>query len=307
MSIERAMRLLEWLACHGPHTVRGMARELDLPLGSTHRILTDLGTEGVVERTADGEWELSYRLLQIVGLQLERIKLPQLAHPILEQLAAETRETAFLVVPSRDEIVYLDKVQTNMQLQLNVELGTRRPMHCTGLGKAVLAYLPQARQEQILAHAQFMAYTSNTITDPLLLASELGRVRERGYATDQEEIIVGVHCIAVPLLNHLGQVVGAISIAGTGPKIGSERFEGLLGKVRTAGESLSHQLGYRPPNQPSVVNDGGSATDAAVFSDGAARAARPTAVGVGVGVETVTRGARRVQRRGERLSARTDQ
>jgi DNA-binding IclR family transcriptional regulator len=246
MSIRRAMQIIERLARHGPHSVRGLSRDLGVPLGSTHRMLADLEAEGVVERTAEDRWELSYRLLQLVGIQYERIQLPQLVRPVLEQLAAETRETAFLAIPVQDAIVYLDKVQSDQQMQLFVELGTRRPMHCTGLGKAILAFLPQAQRERYLATARFEAMTPNTITDPVLLALELERTRERGYATDREEILIGVHCIAVPLINYAGRAVGAISIAGATPRIGSERFDGLVRKVTAVGQAISMRLGYNP-------------------------------------------------------------
>ena len=250
MSIQRAMQVIEHLTRHGGQSVRGLSRSLGFPLGSTHRLLTDLEVEGVVERTADDKWEASYRLLHLAGLQYERIQLPQLARPLLEQLAAETRETTFLAVPSQDSIVYLDKVQSDQQMQLYVELGTRRPLHCTGLGKAILAFQPQARRERFLAGARLEALTPNTITDPVLLALELERIREQGYATDREEILLGVHCIAVPLLNYAGHVVGGISIAGSTPRIGSERFDGLVRRVTAVGDAISTRLGYaRVTNQ----------------------------------------------------------
>jgi IclR family acetate operon transcriptional repressor len=236
--------VIDLLARRGPLGVRAIAQALDVPLGSAHRILLDLASEAVVERTASGEWELSYRLLEIVGVQLERVRLPRLARPVLEALASDTRETVFLAVPSRDEIVYLDKVQTDLQLQLNAELGTRRPMHCTGLGKAILAFLPQAQQEQFLAGSELRPFTPNTITDPMMLRLELERTRERGYALDHEEIIPGVHCIAVPILNFTGHAVGAISVAGTCAKPEGPRLEILAQRLKTAGEYLSRRLGH---------------------------------------------------------------
>jgi DNA-binding IclR family transcriptional regulator len=256
-SVPRVVHVIDLLARRGPLGVRAVAQQLGLPLGSAHRILTDLGAESIVERTATGEWELSYRLLEIVGVQLERVQLPRLARPILEQLASETRETTFLAVPSRDEIVYLDKVQTDMQLQLNVELGTRRPMHCTGLGKAILAFLPQAQQEQVLAGSPLRGYTPSTITDPIILRLELERTRERGYAIDREEIILGVHCIAVPILNFAGQPVGAISVAGTTPKTEGERLDALVLRIRNAGEYVSRRLGFIAKPDVSVTTHNG--------------------------------------------------
>lgn len=259
-SIPRAVHVIQLLAHRGPLGVRAVSQQLGIPLGSAHRILMDLAAESVVDRSASGEWELSYRLLEIVGTQLERIQLPRLVRPMLEQLASDTRETTFLAVPSRDEIVYLDKVQTDLQLQLNVELGTRRPMHCTGLGKAMLAYLPEAQQEQVLAASPLRAFTPNTITDPMLLRVDLERTRQRGYAIDHEEIILGVHCVAVPLLNHAGRAVGAISVAGTAPKTEGERLDALVARLKTAGEHLSRRLGFTPSLSALPAN--GSATTA---------------------------------------------
>jgi DNA-binding IclR family transcriptional regulator len=245
-SIPRAVHVIDLLARRGPLGVRAVAQQLDIPLGSAHRILMDLAGESIVERSAAGEWELSYRLLEIVGAQLERVQLPRLARPVLEQLASDTRETTFLAVPSRDEIVYLDKVQTDLQLQLNVELGTRRPMHCTGLGKAILAYLPEAQQEQLLAASPLRAFTPHTIVDPMLLRLDLERTRQRGYAIDREEIILGVHCVAVPILNHAGRAVGAISVAGTTPKTDGERLDALVARVKNAGQYVSRRVGFNP-------------------------------------------------------------
>ena len=243
-SVPRVVHVIDLLARRGPLGVRAIAQALDVPLGSAHRILLDLASEAVVERTASGEWALSYRLLEIVGVHLERVQLPRLARPVLEALASDTRETVFLAVPSRDEIVYLDKVQTDLQLQLNAELGTRRPMHCTGLGKAILAFLSPAQQEQFLAGSELRPFTPNTITDPMMLRLELERTRERGYALDHEEIIPGVHCIAVPILNFTGHAVGAISVAGTSPKPEGPRLEILAQRMKKAGEYLSRRLGH---------------------------------------------------------------
>ncbi|MGH2549939.1 MAG: IclR family transcriptional regulator, partial [Thermomicrobiales bacterium] len=229
--IDRTFDLIELLARRGALGMRPMARELDVPIGSLHRLLNDLAEQSVIERTEEGEWTLSYRLLQIVGIQLERTSLPRLARPYLEQLAAETRETVFLAVPSRGEIVYLDKVQTDLQLQLNVELGTRRPMHATGLGKAILAFLPEVEQARFLTTAPFPAFTNATITDAGTLESELESIRETGYALDREEMISGLHCIAVPLLNYTNRAVGAISIAGVATRSGSERFEHMIQRL----------------------------------------------------------------------------
>jgi IclR family acetate operon transcriptional repressor len=242
----RIMDVTELLARKGPLGMRAMARDLEIPAASLHRLLHELEREQVVERTDGGDWLLSYRLLHLAGTQLGRLRLPALARPYLERIALETRETTFLAIPSGEEIVYLDMVQTDMQLQLNVELGARRPMHCTGLGKAILAHLAPARQQRFLGRSDLQAFTPHTMTDPIMLARELERIRSTGYAIDREEIIPGVHCIAVPLLNHTGRAVGAISIAGTSTRAGDERHDALVALMREVGAEVSMRLGYVP-------------------------------------------------------------
>jgi IclR family acetate operon transcriptional repressor len=248
-SATRTIRLLDLMARRGPLGVRTIAQHLGLPLGSVHRLILDLAAESVLQRMPNGEWELSYRLLEVVGLQLERVQLPQLARTVLQQLAIATRQTTLLAVPSGNEIVYLDKVQTDLQIQLNVELGTRRPMHCTGLGKAILAFLPPAEQERFLTNAKLESFTDRTITDPGRLRQQLREARSRGYATDHEEILPGLHCLAVPVLDHLGRPVGAISIAGTAANVEADASVPVLRQLLEAGEYVSRRLGFVRPSR----------------------------------------------------------
>ena len=247
-STQRTFDLLELLATRGPMGTRSIARLLELPSGSMHRLLHELEQASAVSRLDGGEWEISHRLMQIAGLHLRRLELPRLARGVLEELSDRTKETAFLAVQSGNEIVYIDKVQSStelqMQLQLNVELGARRPIHCTALGKALLAFQSESRQERLIAHGDFSASTPKTITDPILMRQELQRIRSRGYATDQEEILIGVSCIAVPILDHSGRPVGAISIAGPSPNFSEQRVSELVSRVLAAGQEISNRLGY---------------------------------------------------------------
>jgi IclR family KDG regulon transcriptional repressor len=249
VSIARGFAVIDFLASHGPSSLRGLARQLDLPLGSAHRLVMALAAENVVERTTDDEWDLSYRLLNIAGEQLERLGLPKVARPALERLAEESGLTSFLAIRSGSEVVYLDKVQTSAQVQLYVELGARRPVHSTGLGKAMLAFLPESQLEEVLAGLTLIATTPHTITDLGELRRQLGDVRRAGFATDHEEIVIGVHCLAAPVFDLTGSAVGAISVAGTDPAISSGLGESgrsgtfLANLVMDAAARVSRRLG----------------------------------------------------------------
>ena len=243
-SIKRTVQVLDLLARRGPLGVRAIAQQLKLPLGSTHRILLDLEGESVVERTPPGEWELSYRMLEITGLQLERIQLPHLARPVTEQLADTTGETVHLSAPSGAETVCIDKVQTNFQLQLSTRVGSHGPMYCTGSGKAILAFMTPEEQARLIAASAMRTVTPYTITSPAALRRDLERTRRRGFSLDHEEAVVGIHCIGVPILNHLGRPVGAISVSGASPKAEGPALDALVAKVKGAGSYVSRRLGH---------------------------------------------------------------
>lgn len=251
MSVQRTFAVIERLAHQGPSTMRALARDLDFPLGSTHRLIAALADEGVVERTPHGEWQLSYKLVSIAGAQLARSGLTAAARPVLQDLAEVSGQTAFLATRSDRHVVYLDKVQSDAQVQLYVELGARRPLHCTGLGKAILAHLPPGELADVL-DAPLAKVTQHTITDPDELRRLLDVVKSRGYATDNEEVVEGVSCVAAPLFDHTGSVVGAISIAGTDPRLRAADDE-LPDVVKNAAAVVSRQLGYaHHASQPTV-------------------------------------------------------
>jgi IclR family transcriptional regulator, KDG regulon repressor len=243
VSVERAFGVIEYLARRGPSSLRGIARELELPVSSVHRLLHSLEREHAVERTRNDEWSVGRRILELAGAQLERLELPAAARPVLEQLSGGTGQTAFLAVRSGAEVVYLDKVQTSAQVQLYVERGARRPIHSTALGKAMLAFVAEPVREDVLRGASLIAITEHTITEPAVLRDQLVIVRERGYATDRDEAALGICCLAAPVLDHLGYVAGAVSIAGTDHRLRSEAAD-LVQAITGAAAQISQRLGH---------------------------------------------------------------
>ena len=137
-SIRRSVQVMELLARKSPLGVRAVATQLGLPLGSVHRLLLDFAEEGVVERTPNGEWELSFRLLEITGLQLDRLQFSRLAHPFAERIAEATGETVNINALHGMAGVCIDKVRGNEGMQLDLRIGSRGPLHLGGAGKAML-------------------------------------------------------------------------------------------------------------------------------------------------------------------------
>jgi DNA-binding IclR family transcriptional regulator len=242
-SINRSIQAMELLARKGPLGVRAVAQQLNLPVGSVHRMLLDLAEENVVERTTDGGWELSHRLLEITGLQLDRVEFPRLAHPFCERLAAATKETANVNALNGLTSVCVDKVRGNEGMQLDWRIGSRGALYCGGAAKAILAYLSETDQDRVLAEPM-TAFTPTTFTDPKALRIELGNIRKRGYSIDNQEIVMGVFCVAVPILDRLGRPVGAISVTGPNPKAPGPEIMPIVEMLNEACGYVSRRLGY---------------------------------------------------------------
>ena len=248
-SVARAVALIDHLARNGAMGVRALARALDMPLGSLHRLLADLAAERVVEQTAEGNWQMSYRLIEIVDLQIDQVGFPRIARPHCDMLARISGETVNLNILSGLSCVCIDKVRGNESMQLDWRIGARGPLHCGGSAKAMLAYMPPDDQTRVLA-GPLHAYNANTITDPAALRAEIAAIRARGYAVDEQEIVMRVFCVGVPILDRRGLPVGAISVSGTTPKAPGPDLQPLVDRLFDAARAVSQRLGYAKPFPP---------------------------------------------------------
>jgi DNA-binding IclR family transcriptional regulator len=252
-SIRRTIQVLDLLAGKGPLGVRAVAQQLGLPIGSVHRLLADLAEESVVERTEEGTWRLSYRLLAITDKQLDGVKFPRLAHPHCERIAEATHETVNLNVLSGLSCVCIDKVRGSQGMQLDLPIGARGPLYCGGGAKAMLAFLGEAVVARVVG--QPMApFTANTIVEGGALRAELARIRERGYAIDDQEMVIGVFCVGVPIVDRAGTGIGAISISGPSPKAPNAAIRPLVEMLSGAAQQVSSRLGYAGAWPPRPVD-----------------------------------------------------
>ncbi len=249
-SISRSIQAMELLARKGPMGVRAVAQALQVPVGSTHRLLLDLAEENVVERTSDGEWDLSFRLLAITGQQLGRIGIPGLARPFVERMAERTGETVNVYARSGDRAVCLDKVRGNQGMQLDMPIGHRGGLTNGGSGKAILAYMAPQERDRVMASEPLVALTPFTLTTREALEAELARIRRRGYSIDDQEVVVGVYCVSVPLLDRLARPMGAVSISGPSVKAPGPEVQPLIQMLNEACEHVSRRLGYAGPWPP---------------------------------------------------------
>lgn len=229
-------------------TAAELARQLHLPKTSVHRLLVTLQQRGYVERDEDGgRYALGLRILTLASALLSDLDLRRVGLPYLTELGRRVGETVHLVVldQERREVVTVERIEGHSPLSLRTQIGSRRPMYCTAVGKAMLAFLEQEVFRQVVTDG-LAAITAQTITDPRRLEVELQEVRTRGYALDDEEFTVGVRCVAAPIFDHRCGVAGAVSIAAPAFRTPMPQIVGLSGPVMETARGISERLGYRP-------------------------------------------------------------
>ena len=246
-SILRACRVLKCLAHDKDQfKVSELANQLNLDRSTTYRILLSLEKCGLVEKNLKtGEYCLGVGVFEVGSAYLRRIDLVEVAKPIMADLALKVQETVHLAVLSETEILYLDKVDSPRSVGVISKIGQRGPVHCTALGKVLLASLRPEERLRIMDHIRFQAFTPRTITSKRRLAQELNRVKKEGYALDCREIEEDVECVAAPIRDHLGNVVAALSVSGPQKKINTPKEKDFTHQVMRAAALISHKMGYR--------------------------------------------------------------
>lgn len=242
----RTLRILEALSSGEKLSVSELGRMLGLHKSTVYRFLETLCREGyVVQDPHDEKYRLSLKILRLGHNLLSNLDYRNVARPYLEQLAAQTGETAYLAVLDEGQVLYLDRVSLTDKLQTMCKIGDRNFVHCTALGKAQIAYLPEEKVEQIISMWGMPALTSHTITDLGVLKERLAEVRKLGYAVDDVEAEDDVRCVAAPIRDYTGSVVAAVSVSGPSSRVTLERIHLELAKaVAHTARQISLELGY---------------------------------------------------------------
>jgi len=243
-ALTRGLRLLEILAAEPAGLALTEITQLaQLSKSSAHRLLQTLIHNGYVsQESSSGRYRPSLKLLQLGSQLAEQASLASLAHPHLSQIAEFTGETVHLVVLEGDDAVYVAKVESPSPIRMYSKIGMRVPLHCTGVGKAILAHLPEDRLLQLADNGRLQRFTDNTITDPAALRRHLADVRRRGYAIDNGEHEEPVRCIAAPLFARDRRVVGAMSIAAVSYRVDLKTLRGWWPLLRSHAEQLNAKL-----------------------------------------------------------------
>jgi len=238
VGVDRVLLVLKELGRH-PQGVSldELARAVGVPKSSAHRALAALRRAGLAERHGPGRYRLGLELVRLAFDYYERCDERSLVLPALEELVERFRETAHFARLDGAEIVYVAKVEpAGRHARMSSRVGGRNPAHCTGLGKALLAYtLPDAGavERYVGEHGPLARRTKHTLTSVAALAPELERIRQRGYALDREESEEGIVCIAFPLfLASTETPAGAVSVAAFAHRTPLAALEARAGEIR---------------------------------------------------------------------------
>lgn len=240
--VSRAVALLSAFdERHARLSLTELADRADLPLPTAHRIVKELRSLDVLSRTATGDYVVGRRLWDIGLLAPMQADLREIASPFLHDLYGATLATVHLAVRDGTQVLYLDRLSGNRSVPVVSRVGSRLPLHATGVGKVLLAHAPEAIQHEVLA--SLTRITPYTITQPARLRTQLDRVLTDGYATTAEEMSLGACSAAVPVSQLDGNVVAALGIVVPSLKRDKARLVSALQvAARGIGRSLSKSL-----------------------------------------------------------------
>lgn len=246
---ERLFQLIELLAENGPMGIMDMSASLGLHKSTVHRLAASLQYMGYIRQDEESmKYTLSLKFLEIGGRILEQTNMAALIHPSLKKLSEQTGETVHLVRREGTEAVYIDKVESNTSsIRMVSRVGSRIPLYCSGVGKALLAELSDEEILDIWNRSEIRQLTPYTITSFQELMERLRTVRTDGYALDNEENEEGVRCIAVSLPDYHRKPVYALSISAPMGRMTEERILEMKDAVLAFKGELARTLGLARP------------------------------------------------------------
>lgn len=243
-SLDRAMAVLQRLSAMGSATLSEIATDLGQSPATVYRILITLEGRGMVEFDTPAQvWAIGAGSYLIGASFLRRTSLVERARPILRSLMASTGETANLGIERNGEVLFVSQVETHSNIRAFFPPGSVSEMHASGIGKALLAFMPADRRNQVLQGRTLTAYTTHSLTEKSILEQDLETSRARGFAVDRDEKSLGMRCIAAPVYDANGEAVAGISVSGPTSRISDDDIARLGDQVAKAARDLSAAMG----------------------------------------------------------------
>jgi DNA-binding IclR family transcriptional regulator len=243
----KAAAVIDLIASAGtPKSLTALSNELDIAKSTLHGILATLDSIGYISKNIEtGEYKLGLRLFELGNIISRKLDERRIAEPYMQMLAEKTGETVHLSVLEDGEVLYINKVESSHSIRIITESGLRLPVHCSALGKALLSGKNNDEILAILKKKGMAKFTETTITEPDGFIAEIEAVRRKGYASDKQEFMVGLRCVAAPIYDINGKVICALSISGPISRMSGELLEVKRKHMTKAAISISRKLGYK--------------------------------------------------------------
>ena len=239
-SVERALAILELLdGSQRRWSISDISRRLSIPKSTAHTLILTLKRLGYLSLEGDtGSYGLGLKAYYLGQGMISDVSVSELALPWMQRLAKTVHLTVHLAVLDRDQAVYVQKVEASGLLRFDTYIGKRTNLHCTAIGKVLLAYAKPEVLRRFRAKASFARYTANTITSMESLREELQSVRERQYAIDDQEEELDIRCLAVPVFDPARTVVAALGVTGTARRLTADSYDAVTATMRRAASNI---------------------------------------------------------------------
>lgn len=253
VAVERALTMLETVAQSSEGLSNAeISRQLKIPKSSASYILRTLETRGYFARDAEsGKYRVGLKILSLSRGALGGIDVRGVALPIMRRLMQQTNLTCHLAVLDGPDAVYIEKVEPETFIRMDTWVGRRMRVHATSVGKAIVAHIPQEETEEILRKGGMERRTPKTITTLPRLLKELEKVRDQGYAVDDEENNLGARCVAAPVFDTQGLILASIGLSGTTQQVSPQTMPHIIQALKDAARHISMGMGYRPRSRGS--------------------------------------------------------
>lgn len=247
-SLDRALGVLTAIAREEGATLSNLARAVDIPTATVHRILTTLENHGYVVFDDDRqEWMIGIEAYRTGASFLRRSNVLEVGRPFLRRLMEETGETANFAVPDGSEVVFVGQVETQNPIRAFFAPGARTPLHASGTGKAILAAMNPTTLERTLAEMELTAFTKNTLSTRRGLEQDLAGIRERGWSFDSEERYAGMSCVGAAIFDPRQEPCAGISVSGPSVRFRPDGAKALGSLVAQAAREITRLIGGAPP------------------------------------------------------------
>ncbi|MDR2387411.1 MAG: IclR family transcriptional regulator [Deltaproteobacteria bacterium] len=244
-SIDRVLDIVEALSTkQGGLSLTELAKSIDLPKSTTHRLLSTLVRRGYAAKREDGGYQVGLKLIEAVSYYINSLELQTEARQHLARLTVELGLTAHLGVLEGNQVVYIERIDLLSGVKLYSQIGLRMHAYCSSLGKSLLAGLSGQELKEVMSRCAFERFTPNTITTLAALRQELKKVRSLGYAVDNLEFSLNNRCVGAPIYDYRGETVAAISASGPPAILTEDRVAEVAGEVMSKAKAISRNLGY---------------------------------------------------------------